>query len=66
MTEVDPLRTLRAGGEKHLGCGGVRVFLEEVVLDLPDVIDGEPVGELDLVERPLIKAQLAFFGPGLR
>ena len=26
------------------------------MLDLPDIIDAEPVGELDLVERVLIKA----------
>jgi hypothetical protein len=29
----------------------VRVLLEEVVLDLPDVIDPRPVGQLDLLER---------------
>ena len=46
------MRWLR-GGEEHLGRARVRVLLEEVVLDLPDVVDAEPVGELDLLERVL-------------
>ena len=41
----------RGGGQEHLGRRGVRVLLEEVVLDLPDVVEAEPVGELDLLER---------------
>ena len=41
------------GGEEHLGRRGVAVLLEEVVLDLPHVLDAELVGELDLVERVL-------------
>ena len=36
------------------------------MLDLPDVVDAEPVGELDLVERLLVKPQLRILGPGLR
>ena len=47
-----------AGGQEHLGCRGVRVLLEEVVLDLPDVLDAQAVGQLDLVEGVL--HQLAF------
>jgi len=66
MTETDTLGALRAGGEKHLGGRGVRILLEEVVLDLPDVVDAEAIGELDLVERLLIKPQLALLAPGLR
>jgi hypothetical protein len=31
----------------------VRVLLEEVVLDLPHVVEAELVGQLDLVERVL-------------
>ena len=46
------VRWLR-GGEEHLGRRGVRVLLEEVVLDLPHVLDAELVGELDLLERVL-------------
>ena len=45
------LRALARRGEEHLGRRGVRVLLEEVVLDLPGVVVAEPVGQLDLVER---------------
>src|SRR5262249_13314965 len=44
----------------------MRVFFKKMVLDLPDVIDAEPVGELDLVESLLVKAQLGILAPGLR
>ena len=53
-----------ARGEEHLGRGGVRVLLEEVVLDLPHVLDAELVGELDLVERVLDELVLASLVPG--
>ena len=66
MAEPDLLGALRAGRKKNLGCGGVRILLEEMVLDLPDIVDAEPVGELDLVERILIEPQLGSFVPGLR
>ena len=59
VAEADVLRALAAGGEEDLGRGGVRVLLEEVVLDLPGVVDAEPVGELDLVERLLEQPVLA-------
>jgi len=36
------------------------------VLDFPDIVDAQLVGELDLVERLLIQAQLAFLTPRLR
>src|SRR5262249_23308901 len=45
---------------------GVRVLLEKVVLHLPGVVDAEPVGELDLVKRLLVDAQLVAIGPGPR
>ena len=51
MSEPDPAGSLAGGGEEHLGRARVRVLLEEVVLDLPQVVDPEPVGELHLVER---------------
>ena len=47
------LRALAAGGQEHLGCRRVAVLLEEVVLDLPHVLDAEAVGQLDLLERVL-------------
>ena len=36
------------------------------MLDLPDVVDPQAIGELDLVERLLIETQLGFIAPGLR
>jgi hypothetical protein len=42
----------------------VRVLLEEVVLDLPRVVDAEAVGELDLVERLLEEALLVASAQG--
>ena len=40
--QPDALGALAGGAQEHLGRGGVRVLLEEVVLDLPDVVDAEP------------------------
>ena len=42
----------------------MRVLLEEVVLDLPDDVEAEPVGELDLVERVLDQLELAALSHG--
>ena len=42
------------------------VLLEEVVLDLPDVLDAELVGELDLFERVLQRLVLRVLGPRTR
>ena len=45
------LRALRAGGKKNFRRGGVRIFFEKMVLDLPHVVDAETIGQFDLVER---------------
>ena len=66
VAEPDLFGALRAGGEKHFRGRGVRILFKEMVLDLPDVIDAEPVGELDLIERVLIKPQLGILIPRLR
>src|SRR6266478_6928947 len=63
MAEPDLPGALRAGGEKDLGRRGVRIFLEKMVLDFPGIVDAEPVGELDLVERFLQQAVLGPLGP---
>ena len=63
MPEPDALGALRARGEKDLGRRRVRVLLEEVVLDLPGVVDAQAVGELHLVERLLIELELAALAP---
>jgi hypothetical protein len=49
--EADVLRALRGGAEEDPRGAGVRVLLEEVVLDLPDGVEADAVGELDLLER---------------
>ena len=51
VAEADALGQRRRGGQEHLGRRAVRVLLEEVVLDLPGVVEAEPVGELDLLQR---------------
>ena len=66
VAEPDALGALRTGGEEHLRRGGVRIFLEEMVLDLPDVVDAELVGELDLLERFLVQPTLGALAPRLR
>src|SRR5258708_4460233 len=35
VADADALGQRRAGGQEHLGRGGMRVLLQEVVLDLP-------------------------------
>ena len=66
VAEADVLGPLAGRGEEHLGRGGVRVLLEEVVLDLPHVLDAELVGELDLLERVLDQLALGVVGPRTR
>src|SRR5579875_3155645 len=63
VPEADPLRALAARGKKHLGRRGVRVLFQEVMLDLPRVIEAEPIGELHLLERLLNQAKLAALVP---
>ena len=55
-----------AGGEEHFRRRGVGVLLEEVVLDLPDVVDAETVGQLDLRQRILEQAVLGARRPRAR
>src|SRR4029453_3032309 len=64
VAEPDVLRALRAGGQEHLGGAGVRVLLEEVVLDLPHDVEAQAVGQLDLLEGVLDERQLAAVVPG--
>ena len=64
MAEAHVLGALTARGQEHLGRRRVAVLLEEVVLDLPHVLDAERVGELDLVERVLDELVLGAVVPG--
>src|SRR5439155_5025873 len=66
VPEADVPGALRRGGEEHLGRAGVRVLLEEVVLDLPRVVEAEPVRELHLVEGVLQQPVLVVLTPRAR
>ena len=63
VAEPDATRPLGGGGQEHLGGRGVRVLLQKVMLDLPHVVEPEPVGELDLLERVEQELRLAGVGP---
>ena len=65
VAEPDALGARGGGGQEHLGGRAVRVFLEEVVLDRPGVVDAQPVGELHLVERILHQLALVVGPQGL-
>jgi hypothetical protein len=63
VTEPDVLGALARGTEKHLGRRGMRIFLQEVMLHFPGVVEAERVSELDLVEGLLEELVLAVFVP---
>ena len=50
MADADPLRARRHEGQEDLGGRGVRVLVEAVMLDLPDAVVAELVGEDRLLE----------------
>src|SRR5205823_5781225 len=64
VAETDAVGALGAGGEEHLGRRGVAVLLEEVVLDLPDAVHAELVGQLHLLEGVLDELVLGVGLPG--
>ena len=49
--QSNPLRACRRRSEEHFRRRGMRVLVEEMVLDLPGVVETETVGEFHLVER---------------
>ena len=51
VAEADVLRPLARRREEGFGRGRVRVFLEEVMLDLPGMVIAQAVGELDRGHR---------------
>ena len=63
VAEPDARGPLRDRRQEDLGRARVAVLLEEVVLDLPDVVDPEPVGERALLERLLEHAVLGVGDP---
>ena len=62
VSEPDARRSLARRTEEHLGRGGVRILLHEVVLDEPHEVEPGAVGDLDLLERV---GQDATFGVGI-
>jgi hypothetical protein len=60
VAEPDLRRARRRRRQEHLRSGGMAVFLHEVMLDLPDVVEAHPVGDLDLLEgvlqQPVLRA----------
>ena len=66
VAETDAARALAGRPEEDFRRGGVRVLLQEVVLDLPRVVVAQPVGQLDLGQRVLQEPMLAVEGPGSR
>src|SRR6516225_2338505 len=66
MPEADAPRTLGRGGEEHLRGRRMRVFLKEVVLHLPGIVNAQAVRQLDLIQRVLEEAELGAWLPGTR
>ena len=51
MTDANPLGALSDACEENLRRRAVRKFVEEMILDGPDRVEAEPIGELDLLHR---------------
>ena len=51
MRDADILGALTDRAIEDLGRGAMRIFFEEVMLDFPNVIDADAIGEFDLRER---------------
>ena len=66
VADADFFRALRAGGQKNFRRGRVGIFLEEMMLDLPQVVDAKPVGEFDLIERVAEQLYFRTFSPRAR
>ena len=65
MAHADGAGQRRAGGQEHLRRRGVGVFLEEVVLHLPGVVEAQPVGEHDLLQGLVEQPRFVAVVPGL-
>ena len=65
VAEPDALGAGGGGGQEHVGGRAVRVFLQEMVLDRPGVVEPQPVGQLDLGQRVLHQLVLVVGTPGL-
>src|SRR5262245_14074600 len=66
MGDADILGTLGHCAVEHLRRRTVGVFFEEVVLDFPDVVKAEAVGQLDLRQRLPVGIVFTAFMPRTR
>ena len=65
LPDVDSFGAGRRSGQKNLGRRRVRVLLEKMMLDFPNLVEAELVGEFDLLEGLMIGAQFRVAAPGL-
>ena len=63
MAEAVLFDALAGCAREDLGGWGMRVFFQEVVLDLPRVVVAEAIGEFHLVERVLIELAFVVHAP---
>ena len=63
MAQSDARGALAGRGQEHLGGRTVAVLLEEVVLDLPHVVETQAVRQLHLVEGVFEQAVFVAFAP---
>ena len=66
VAEPDLLGALAGGGEEGFGRRRVRVFLEEMMLDLPGIVIAAAIGDLELRQRILVEPELVALDPGAR
>src|SRR5262249_294287 len=66
MADLDALGDHGTGRQEQLGRRAVRIFLEEVVLDRPYVVEAQLVGELYLLEAVVVDRALGLARPRAR
>ena len=64
VSETNVFRALAGGTEEHFWRRRVRIFLEEVVLDLPGEIEAEAIRQLELVQSVVMERPLGVGLPG--
>ena len=66
VAEANGFGARRCGSQKDLGRRRMRIFFEEVMFDLPGVVEAEPVRQFDLRKRLMKEITLVAFVPGPR
>ncbi len=64
MAQADILGQPGGGGQKHFRRRGVGIFIQEMMLHLPGMIEAKPVGKNDLFQRFLEQTVLVALVPG--